>query len=52
MKLRCTSCAKFCCDGKQCSCSCHKKSFSRTNSYLSNVMDMLTTQKIKSVKNI
>ncbi|MDP6304004.1 MAG: hypothetical protein QF657_05555 [Candidatus Nitrosopelagicus sp.] len=52
MKLRCTSCAKFCCDGKKCSCTCHKKSFSRTNSYLSNVMDVLTKQKIKSVKSI
>jgi len=52
MKLRCTSCAKFCCDAKNCSCTCHKKSFSRTNSYLSNVMDVLTKQKLKNVKSI
>ncbi|MED5283017.1 MAG: hypothetical protein VX721_03950 [Thermoproteota archaeon] len=52
MKLRCTSCANFCCDAKKCSCNCHKKSFSRTNSYLSNVMDVLTKQKIKNVKSI
>ena len=50
MNLRCTSCAKYCCDGKRCSCACHKKSFSRSNQYLAKIMDNLSKQKITPIK--
>jgi len=50
MNLRCTSCAKYCCDDKRCSCACHKKSFNRSNQYLANIMDNLTKQKIIPMK--
>ena len=50
MNLRCTSCAKYCCDDKKCSCSCNKKSFNRSNQYLSNVMDGLLKQNITPTK--
>ena len=46
MNLRCTTCAHSCCDQKSCSCSCHKKSFHRTNQVLSNVMDVIAKPKI------
>ena len=52
MNLRCTSCAKYCCDDKKCSCSCHKKSFNRSNQYLSNVMDGLLKQNITPTKHL
>ena len=50
MNLRCTTCAHSCCDQKRCSCSCHKKSFHRTNQALSSVMDMLAKPRMKSNK--
>ena len=45
MNLRCTTCAHACCDQKKCTCSCHTKSFQRTNKILTNVMNMLGKQK-------
>ncbi len=50
MNLRCTTCAHSCCDQKRCGCSCHKKSFHRTNHALSGVMSMLAKPKMKSHK--
>ena len=50
MNLRCTTCAHSCGDQKKCSCSCHKKSFHRTNQVLSNVMDVLAKPKINTGK--
>ena len=52
MNLRCTSCAKYCCDGKRCSCACHKKSFSRSNQYMANIMDNLVKQKTIPMKKL
>jgi len=50
MNLRCTTCAHSYCDLKKCMCSCHKKSFQRTNKILSNVMNVISRKNIKSHK--
>ena len=52
MNLRCTTCAHSCSDQKRCSCSCHKKSFHRTNQVLSNVMDVVGKPMMRPVKKI
>ena len=50
MNLRCTTCAHSCCDQKKCSCSCHKKSFHRTNQVLSNVINAIGKPMMRPAK--